>query len=62
MTSSVVELEGKNTPIYGFDIDSLLQYEIIHSDFKLKGSGKQQQYIDNEPCNTRWIQSSYHVL
>ena len=53
MTSSLVELKGKNTTMYDFGADSLLQ--IIHTDLNLKGSGKQPQYIDNVLCNSRFI-------
>ena len=55
MTSSLVELKGKNTTMYDLGIDSLLQWKIIHIDFNLKGSGKQPQYIDNVLCNSRFI-------
>ena len=55
MTSSLVELKGKNTTMYDFGIDSLLQWKIIHTDFNLKGSVKQPQYIYNVLCNSHFI-------
>ena len=55
MTSSLVELKGKNTTMYDFGIDSLLQWKKIYNDFNLKGSGKQLRYLDNELCNSRCI-------
>ena len=35
MTSSLVELKGKNTTMHGFDIDSFYDEKIIHGDFNL---------------------------